>query len=140
MKRINVLIVLSMLSTLFMAMTCEDSGAYQSVTIENRTNDTIWVVAHDAYSRDDSLTSEKVFLHSSDGFRQVLPNDSYNGFKFWVNCATDGKYFYVLVYKQQTLNNYPVLEITKKDLYDAKFSFTYRYLEKMNFKIVYEGK
>lgn len=141
MKRIHILITLMLLSTLFMAMTCDDSVQTHAVIFQNDSQDTIWYAANRSYyDGRDSLTSRKVMLGYRSELVRVLPGERSHVLDVYEDYSRFKYKYYMLLYKHQTLTHHSVMEIADEGLFDKMYVFTYPVLDSLNFQVAYEGK
>lgn len=141
MKRIHILITLMLLSTLFMAMTCDDSVQTHAVIFQNDSQDTIWYAANRSYyDGRDSLTSRKVMLGYRSELVRVLPGERSHVLDVYEDYSRFKYKYYMLLYKHQTLTHHSVMEIADEGLFDKMYVFTYPVLDSLNFQLAYDGK
>lgn len=141
MKKIHILIAMMLLSTLFMAMTCEDSDVIcTDVTFMNNSQDTLYVahwsggLAPDISPRLVLLETKREFVsivlpYEKKCFKIGIPDDVYKG-----EITTS-----FLIFKNSTMKNYSDEELAEKNIYDKKMFFTYKELENKKFLVEYDG-
>lgn len=126
----NITILICCILLLFTASACEKTGwSKLSVTIENKTNDTVFF-AHDGIR----LKAKYYFVHKQlHGVDMVLPNS------FTIVDIPRGYIITNFTFVKQTiLNEYSEQEIIDKELVDC-YAYTHSMLESKNYTIVYNG-
>ena len=141
MRRFQIFTVMFMLSTLFMAMTCDDTAQTHAVIFQNDSQDTIWYAANSSYyDGRDSLTSRKVMLGYRSKLVRVLPGERSHVLDVYEDYSRFKYKYYMLLYKHQTLTHHTVMEIADEGLFDKMYVFTYPALDSLNFQVAYDGK
>lgn len=127
-----------MLSTLFMAMTCDDSTTYYTdVTFVNKSEDTLFV----AYGYDDVSPEVILVTQRRESLHRLLPNEELVA-KVPILTETDNEALIrvFLIFKNSTMKKYSDEELAEKNIYDKKLFFTYKELENKKFLVEYDGK
>lgn len=108
---------------------CDDGNIllYDNITVVNLSDDTIHLAKEDRF----------FFLC------HVAPKDSTSGsdvaiIKNYEEQKRPESELHLLVYKQSTCQKYGEEVLFYKDVYDARFDYTYTELKEKNFRIVYE--
>ena len=137
MKLRRIIVVLAFLSTLLMAMTCDDSNVYRAdVALVNNSKEPIYVVE---FNFDDYDSISVIVLSRLKHLMiKVEPKGVYNGSVIIPdgnNCRVNDEF---VIYKSSTMQKYSEKEIAEKNLIDKHYSYSYEQLKAMGFKIVYE--
>lgn len=131
-----------MLSTLFMAMTCDDSTTYYTdVTFVNKSEDTLFVACGCTNDYDDVSPEVILVTQRRESLHRLLPNEELvEKMPILTEKDSEALMNIFLIFKNSTMKKYSDEELAEKNIYDKKLFFTYKELENKKFLVEYDGK
>ena len=142
MKLYKVYVILCFLCLLFTSMTCDNNYNINSMTLENKSGETIYLDEFLLY--DPKVLSPSVVFSSYESFHlmEIPPGGSFYGaiqLPAMGYLSTRPIKYQIIIFKKSTLDKYTKEELIENNIFDKIYSFTNEELEAIDYKVTYTG-